>query len=411
MAEPLFRPEVTEQDQQRLLGTISLAQPMAIHVWITGLVVIVIAVLIFVLNSNYQRKEQVRGALVPDRGLLRIRTDQAGVVSKVHVNEGQTIREGDALLTIVNQRSNQQGSDLSHDLQRKVQERIDLTREQLQGNARLSTQELFANQQQLRSLRKQAKHLSEQLKLSKQRLASQLTRLNDQKQLVTKGHLPRASYVASQEAYLSEEIAMGHLHQQLLQIEQEQALSEAEAVRIPLRHQVAEQNALKAITELEQQLREIEAGFERVIRASHAGEVTAVQVTEGETVTSLSSLMTIIPIGSRLVAELLLPSRSIGLVQVGDAARLRLDAFPYQQFGLIAAEVLHVDETILMPNSGRQIQEPVYRVRAFLNTQQLEVDGDSYRLRAGMLVEADLLQERRKLVDWLLAPMKGLQKS
>ena len=54
-------------------------------------------------------------------------------------------------------------------------------------------------------------------------------------------------------------------------------------------------------------------------------------------------LLHIIPAGSELIAELLLPTRSAGFIQVGNHTRLRFDAFPYQRFGFINSEITRID--------------------------------------------------------------------
>jgi len=148
-----------------------------------------------------------------------------------------------------------------------------------------------------------------------------------------------------------------------------------------------------------------------VIRASEPGVVTTLQVVEGQEVGPAAALLVLIPARSRLIAELLLPTRSIGQIKTGDEARLRFDAFPYQKFGLVAAEIIQIDRALLMPDSTSPIHltEPVYRVRAALMQQAIGDNEASYPLRSGMQVEADILLEKRRLMDWVLKPLVGLK--
>ena len=54
--------------------------------------------------------------------------------------------------------------------------------------------------------------------------------------------------------------------------------------------------------------------------------------------------------------------------------------------------------------------EPVYRITAELDSQVLPAFGEPRPLRAGMLVEADVLGESRRLYQWILDPLSSLRR-
>jgi membrane fusion protein len=74
---------------------------------------------------------------------------------------------------------------------------------------------------------------------------------------------------------------------------------------------------------------------------------------------------------------------------------------------MMDAEILQVDRALKEQDAGAPLpnREPVYRVRALLTRQNIE----SFQLRSGMLVEADIMLEKRSLLDWMLAPVTGLK--
>ena len=122
--------------------------------------------------------------------------------------------------------------------------------------------------------------------------------------------------------------------------------------------------------------------------------------------------MSLIPQGAQLVAELLLPTRSAGFVKSGDEARLRFDAFPYQRFGFLESHVSRIDKALLLDGEARvpvTLSEPVYRIRTTLSKQDMLAYGDTFPLKSGMLLEADIVLDRRSLLDWLLDPIYSLQ--
>ena len=54
-------------------------------------------------------------------------------------------------------------------------------------------------------------------------------------------------------------------------------------------------------------------------------------------------------------------------------------------------------------------REPVYRVDVKLERQNVTALDQDYNLRPGMLVNADLLLERRTLLEWIFEPVLRLK--
>lgn len=108
------------------------------------------------------------------------------------------------------------------------------------------------------------------------------------------------------------------------------------------------------------------------------------------------------------------PSRAVGFIKPGMTALLRYQAFPYQKFGQHSARVREVTTTSVHPDEllnsaalipGRAQLEPVYRVRLELNQQTVQAYGTATPLRSGMLVDASVVLEQRKLYEWMLEPL------
>jgi len=60
-----------------------------------------------------------------------------------------------------------------------------------------------------------------------------------------------------------------------------------------------------------------------------------------------------------------------------------------------------------MPCRGqpRHLQSCSIRVTVTLDSPSIEVYGQSQALKAGMLLEADIIQDRRRLYEWALEPL------
>jgi membrane fusion protein len=148
----------------------------------------------------------------------------------------------------------------------------------------------------------------------------------------------------------------------------------------------------------------------QVVSSPVDGRISALHVLDGQSVRSETLVLNIIPDGSTVYAELLVPGRSAGMLDPGQAVDLRFDAYPFEKFGIHHATVEQVARSLLLPGDARfpvAVPEPVYRVRARLHRQSIDIDGDMRALTPGLTFKADILLDERTLLEWLLAPVIG----
>src|SRR4029078_5734006 len=103
--------------------------------------------------------------------------------------------------------------------------------------------------------------------------------------------------------------------------------------QIQLRSKAQIEQIERQMSELRQGMSQVEAQRETVIRAPMAGVVTNVAVNRGQSIAQDAPLATVLPKGSGMHVELLVPTRAIGFVTKGQEVVLRYDAFPYERFG------------------------------------------------------------------------------
>ena len=168
----------------------------------------------------------------------------------------------------------------------------------------------------------------------------------------------------------------------------------------------------------EQQSVEVKASDSSVIRASQPGVVSSVYAQTGQYIDTSKPLMTILPRNNVLIAQLYVPDRAIGFIEIGDVVLLRYQAYPYQKFGHAKARVSSIARTAVaaqnIPSIGtvslqEQVNnEPMYLVQVELSYQNIKAYGKYLPLQVGMTLEADILQERRKLYEWVLEPIYSI---
>jgi membrane fusion protein len=140
--------------------------------------------------------------------------------------------------------------------------------------------------------------------------------------------------------------------------------------------------------------------------------VANIQATVGQVADPKRRQLVILPLEGPLQATLFVPTRAIGFVRPGQKVRLLYDAFPFQRFGTYSGQIVSVSKTILSEAgvaAPLELKEPAYKVIAALDRPDIDANGQKIPLQAGMLLQADILLEKRELIGWLLDPLMNVR--
>lgn len=150
---------------------------------------------------------------------------------------------------------------------------------------------------------------------------------------------------------------------------------------------------------------------EPVLRAPVTGSVTMIAAQVGAAVSPNRPLLALLPEGATLEAHLLVPSRDAGLLRLGQQVVVRLDAFPYQRFGVQHGRVRSVAGSIQVPGEVEApvaLDAPAYPVVVALDSGSVRAYSREWPLRPGLLLEADVILERLPLYQRLLDPLRAI---
>ena len=139
----------------------------------------------------------------------------------------------------------------------------------------------------------------------------------------------------------------------------------------------------------------------------------------GSVVREAEPLFTLVPLDAPLEADVQIGAGDVGLLHLGDPARIKLDAFPFQRHGTVPAELSIISEDSFAHDQGEaQTQaadtsgEAFYRGRLDLGTVNLRNLGPHVRLLPGMTLTAEIVIGRRSVISYLLYPvMKGFDEA
>ena len=147
-------------------------------------------------------------------------------------------------------------------------------------------------------------------------------------------------------------------------------------------------------------IRGVELLFEEdkyVITAPNSGtleNVLGLQV--GAAINAMQIVGAISPKGNLIVENTVLPN-DIGLIKVGQVVKFQLDAFNYNQWGMLDGEVISIDKNITL-----QDQTAFFKVRCSLYNNKLKLkNGYSTQVKKGMTLTTRYIITRRSLYDLL----------
>jgi hemolysin D len=138
--------------------------------------------------------------------------------------------------------------------------------------------------------------------------------------------------------------------------------------------------------------------------------------TAGTVVQPGTVLLTLVPRGEQLKAEVLVSNEDIGFVRAGQTVKVKLSAFPFQKYGMIEGTVEHVGADALDPASqesgtstGQDRKAPrllAYKALVSLKSMSLGHGNERLELGAGMQATAEISLGRRSVMDYLLSPVQ-----
>ena len=128
--------------------------------------------------------------------------------------------------------------------------------------------------------------------------------------------------------------------------------------------------------------------------------------TAGSVLAPGAVLMTVVPEGEALLAEVWLQNQDVGFVRAGQPVKLKLATFPFQRYGMLEGRVLQIsaDASERGTEAGRAAL--AYRALVELGSQELRAAEARYALLAGMQLSAEIRLAERTVLEYLLSPVQ-----
>ncbi len=413
--QPLFRPEVTAERQDHSLGAVLLEPRISYQAFSASALVALVAIFFLLIFGSYTRKARVNGWLVPDAGLVKVFAPQNGIVTHIHVREGQRVEQNAPLITVSAEvRSEALGATRQNILDQLRLRRANLLAESANQD-KLFTEQAADLRRRIQMISFELEHLLHEIEIHQSRLELAKKTVARQKQLEARKLLALSRLEQSEQEALDLAARTESLERQRVAEQSQMEQSEAALRQLSSQHQTQISELVQKRAALEQELAEAEVRREVLLVAPHDGVVSGIQAEEGGAANTNAPLLNILPVGSKLEAQIYGSSHVVGFLRVGQEVLLRYKSFPFQKFGSYKGTVADVSRSAVSPSELPQpligltslygTNEPVYRIKVALGRQSVTAYGEAIPLKPGMQLEADVLIEKRRLFEWILDPL------
>ena len=409
LGRSLFRQEAIEfQRGQREFGDIALLQPVSSKLLAWLLTAVVTIAIVFLCYAQFSRKQTVPGFLTPAAGTLKVFPSREVVVTELYVKEGQQVKGGDALFSVATRQIAADGEDLDAAKLATLRRQNDMLARQIAAEQQSAVTERERVTALVASTQAEIGDLRRQIELQAQRVQLAEGLVAAANELLAKGYMSAVESRRREDLLLEQKQNVTSLRRQLSEKQSKLAETQYSLKELPTATARKIQPLRDQISDVEQRTAEGKSRSSYVIRAPGAGRIAMLQVTVGQTVQPQRLQIEIVPEDSALQAELLIPTRAAGFVNVGQEVRFLYDAFPYQNFGSHAGRIVELSRTVLTRSdtAGPLVpEEPAYKAVAVLDRADVDANGRKAPLQAGMLLKAEIILDRRSLANWILDPL------
>jgi HlyD family secretion protein len=304
------------------------------------------------------------GELQPLGADRPIKAPFPGVVKEILVKEGQQVWMGQALIRL--------DPDVSGKRAQTLKEQLRLERTRFNEESR----SIEAREQ---SLRERMDGLKRSLRTEKQ-IYQQIRPLAEQGGIQMMQVLQQRNRVEQ----LQSEIAQARAN-----------LQEVQAQLLKMK-----QESLRELADLDRQLTEVEDTQDKeILRAPLSGVIFGlVPSSPGYAASAGETLVKVVP-GGILEAKVYLTNRDVGFVKRGMPAQIRVDTFPYTQFGSITGRLKSVGTLPVPPDE--QHPEPRFPAYVRMDRDYLQKGDNRFPVSAGQSVQVNLVLREKRVISLL----------
>ncbi len=372
------------------------------------------------------------GRLVTPLPNIVVQPLETSIIQSIDVRSGQIVKKGERLATLDPTFTEADESQLrtrlrslDNQLERMESELSDKKYATSNGKdedsklqTRLSSERHASYAAQVRKLGETVGRLRATLETTRrdqQGLASRVKLLKEmmvmQEDLVAKKYAVRSRLLEAQDRLMEAERSLEMAKNRQIEILRDLAATEAEkmAFESGWRQKMMEEllSVSRERDSVNEQLQKAGRRHNLVVLTSPADAVVLeiAKLSQGSVLQGAEKLFTLVPLGAELEAEVQIDSMDIGYVKLGDMAHIKLDAYPFQQHGMLEGKLRVISEDAFRRDPGAAGMEAYYMGRVSLASSRLKKMPEYAKLLPGMTLTAEILVGKRTVISYLLWPL------
>lgn len=406
---PLFRQEALDHRADRLHGSVNIATPIAWQVIGFLLLAALVAIVVFLSLASYSRVEVVPGQIALDRGVATIVPSRAGIVLGIDVTEGEKVKAGQKL-AVIRAEEDLIGGATAPDRIRDALARQDA---RLDEQSNLLLQAAGADRDRLKAQidgdLAAMPALNAQIADQHQLIDTAQADYDNSLEAAKRGFISKRDMEERQATILTRRQQLAALEQTVSAKRSDIAQAQRAMVQSALAAQAQVANTRSDRAALSQQQAQADLARGYSLTSPVDGTVTALIARPGQPATADQQLMLVVPAHAHPRVELYVPTTASGFLAPGQEVRLSIDAFPYETFGTVKADIVSISKAAI----SRQSQSgpiPTYLVTAAISQPWVWAYGRKQPLLPGMTLSGRIITERRSLIKWLFEPLFAVRK-
>jgi membrane fusion protein len=410
---PLFRIEALEGVRPKAYGRTILVRPLSFSVLTTAAFLFAGVIIGFFYWGHYTQHTTLSGQLVPTTGVISVLSPRVGTIVEKHVAEGDVVEANQILYLVSRELYNESGSAVEQTAIEQLELQEKLMLHQMERVQLLEAEERNSLVQTINSLQMERANIALTLASAQARLTLSEKTLERFTQLADSGGVSKEQLATTEGSYIDIKTRVQTTQRADIALSRQIGEAQAKLKTVSSRYASQVSDLERMVSAGRSGLSEKEARRLTAIRAPARGIATTVIGEIGQVADPARPLLAIIPENAVLEAQLLAPTRAIGFAHIGSTVMLRYDAYPYQRFGhhkgalrfMSRAPVVTGESTV---GANGKASEPLYIATVTLPSQSVIAYGNPHKLEAGMLVQADVLQDTRRIYEWVLEPLYSL---
>ncbi|HEY9624668.1 MAG TPA: HlyD family efflux transporter periplasmic adaptor subunit [Crinalium sp.] len=405
------------------------------RVWTRGLLyllaIFTAIVLPWSMLSKVDEVGSARGELEPKGKTFDLDAAVAGEVAEINVKEGETLKQGQVLVELESDitRTELQQAQAKLEGQMNRLSQLELMKNQLQGGTTLAQRQqgkaIAASQlAQIEETRQKLEHSRTQRDIAAGRLVRDQHEVERYRSLVDDGVVAEVQVVAAQRVVdatredlnqASSDVQQAEAQLQAQQEQYQGTLRDNQLTLLEIQRQTKDLDSQTAglkgeINQTKEQINALNFQLQqREIRSPINGVLFQLPIEKPGAVVQPGQLVAqIAPENVPLVLRADMPSKESGFLEVGMPVRVKFDAYPYQDYGIVEGHV-----TWISPNSEKtetpQGSIQTFEIEVALDQTYVQTGGKRVALTPGQTATAEVVVRQRRVVDFLLDPFKKLQ--